>query len=201
MTNDTNGKCPFGFGSETPQTDAATIEPSYASRHAAMPSAMSRDQLPELVKDPVEPGADGLRTGRCLCGNVSFQIKSPVGKVFANHDVLSRRRSGGVAMTIMVRAATTAFHGWGRLVSYPLSEHEVSCFCRTCGTPVLVRYLQPEAMQGMISLSAGTLDDSDGLQLAADICSDEKPDYYAFEGERRGLPSEEVRAMFARPDA
>jgi len=162
----------------------------------AMPPAMSRDMLPELVREPIAAGADGLPTGRCLCGKVSFQIRRPVRMVFASHDATSRRRSGGVAMTVLVRATATAFHGWGHLVNYPLSEREVSCFCRICGTPVLVRHIAPAAMDGMISISAGMLDSTEGLALTADLCHDEKPDFYAFAGERRAISAAELEEMF-----
>ncbi|PIE08260.1 MAG: hypothetical protein CSA74_03540 [Rhodobacterales bacterium] len=157
---------------------------------------LTRDRLPELVKDEIAPGADDLPTGRCMCGKVSFQIKRPVEMVFANHDAVSRRRSGGVALTLMVRAVNTVFCGWGHLVHYPVSGNENACFCRVCGTPMLTYYLAPAPMNGMAQLSAGALDSTEGLRLAADICADEKPDYYAFEGERRSISSEEVGSRF-----
>jgi hypothetical protein len=188
-----DGKCPFGFG-------ATDSQPGFA--HSAVPEAMSRDKLPELLKAPVEVGEDGLRTGRCLCGRVSFKIKTAAEKVFANHDAASRRWTGGVAMTMMVRATNTAFHGWGNVVQFGSSERARQCFCRICGTSLFVRHVQPEAMDGMLSLSAGCLDAHDGLTLAAETYVDRKPDFYAFAGERRGLTEAEVEAMFApRPAA
>jgi hypothetical protein len=191
MTDDSAGKCPFGFGAE------GTAQEGSATRHMSMATGLRRDELPELVREEIAPGADGLPTGRCLCGRVSFQIKRPVSMVFANHDAISRRRSGGVAMTVMVRATNTAFNGWGQIVHFPISERETSCFCRACGTPIFLRHLQPEAMDGMISISAGALDSTEGLRLAADLCHDEKPTFYAFEGERRAIPAAEIALMFA----
>ena len=55
----------------------------------------------------------------------------------------------------------------------------------------------PEAMAGMISLSVGLLDSTEGLRLAADISHDEKPGFYAFEGERRVINSSELEGMFS----
>ncbi|MEO1678899.1 MAG: GFA family protein [Pseudomonadota bacterium] len=201
MKDETAGKCPFGFGSDDGAAPAGVKAPTQDGdtgyRHMGMATGLSRDKLPELRREPIEPGADGLATGRCLCGKVSFQIKRPVSMVFANHDAPSRRRSGGVAFTIMIRATNTAFSGWGHLVHYAMSERDTSCFCRVCGTPMFVRHVQPAAMDGMISLSAGALDDPDGLHLAADLCADEKPEYYTFEGERREISSADVETMFA----
>ena len=182
------GKCPFGFGNTDTQSEYS---------HSAVPQAMSRDKLPELLKAPVEVGEEGLRTGRCLCGRVSFKIRTPVQKVFANHDATSRRWSGGVSMTMMGRATNTSFHGWGNIVQHASSDRERQCFCRLCGTSLFVRHVQPEAMDGMISLSAGCLDTFEDLTLAAETYIDAKPDFYTFEGERRGLTEAEVEAMYA----
>lgn len=194
------GKCPFGFGAGSAAPSGNSEGPAAPGHgtHAAVAAGLSRDKLPELLREPVAPGADGLPTGRCLCGKISYQIKRPVSMVFANHDAASRRRSGGVALTIMVSAVNTAFNGWGHLVHYAVSERETSCFCRVCGTPVFLRHCAPAAMDGMISISAGTLDSSDGLRLAADISVDERPAYYAFANDRRAISSSELEHFFAR---
>ncbi|NPD14385.1 hypothetical protein HOY34_04120 [Xinfangfangia sp. D13-10-4-6] len=202
MKDQVESKCPFGFGGGSAATETSgqpAAAPGEAYRHMGMTPGMNRDKLPELLREPIEEGAEGLATGRCLCGKVTFKIKQPVSMVFANHDATSRRRSGGVSLTIMLRATSTAFSGWGSLVNYQVSDREVSCFCRICGTPVLTRYLAPEAMTGMISLQVGVLDSTEGLRLAADISHDEKPDFYAFAGERRVINSTELEGMFSGP--
>ena len=194
------GKCPFGFGARAGQaeTDEAPARPA-TGQHMGMARSLSRDRLPELLRAPVAEGQDGLPTGRCLCGKVSFQLKRPAEMVFANHDSTSRKRSGGVSLTLMVRATNTAFSGWGNLVHYPLSARETSCFCRACGTPLLTYFTDPAPMNGMAQISAGALDSTEGLRLAADISDDEKPGYYAFEGERRKISGEELAAMVSGP--
>lgn len=196
------GQCPFGFGAGSAgKTDAgdkpaaAADDGEYAT-HKALAPAMSRDLMPKVVKEPIVPSDSEDRTGRCACGRVSFRIEKPVSMVFANHDAGSRRRSGGVSLTFMIRAQNTTFFGWGNLVNWQASEHEVSCFCRICGTPILTRFLAPQQMAGMLAISAGSLDNLDGLSLAADISADERPDLYAFEGERREISSAELSGMF-----
>lgn len=185
-----SGTCPFGFGSDA--------TPTSGSKHANMPAAMRRDQLPELVKSSIEPGEDGQRTGRCLCGAVSFRINTGADKVFASHDPALRRWTGGVSMTVMVRAKNTTFHGWGNVVQYPRSDREMMCFCRLCGSSLFVRHTQPAAMDGMLSLSAGCLDDHEALNLTAELHADKRPDFFAFEGDRRELNSDEIEAGFSR---
>ena len=54
-------------------------------------------------------------------------------------------------------------------------------------------------MEPMISVSAGQLDKAEGLTLAADLCHDEKPDYYSFEGQRRTINAAELARMFEVP--
>lgn len=191
MKNMGEGQCPFGFGDSDPKQGSAGYT------HSAMPTAMPRDKLPELVKEPIAEGEDGLRTGRCLCGEVSFKIKTKADKVFANHDADSRRWTGGVALTVMVRASNTAFHGWGRVVQHATNDRDRHCFCRVCGSSLFVRHVLPEAMDGMISISAGCLDSTEGLVLAADTYVDAKPGYYTFEGNRRGMTTAEIEAMQA----
>lgn len=186
------GQCPFGFGAEA----AKSTDANYSERHMGMAKSLSRDSLPELVREPIAPDTGAHRTGRCLCGKVSFRINQPVEMVFANHDEPSRRRSGGVSLTLMIRAKNTTFNGWGHLVHYPLSDRETSCFCRACGSPVLSYYLAPEPVAGMARISAGMLDHTDGLKLAGDISADTKPDFYNFEGERRSISSAELAQMF-----
>ena len=192
MTEQMAGKCPFGFSNDGSATD--TSEPSYT--HTAIAPALSRDKLPTLVSEPIAEGADGLPTGRCLCGGASYKITKPVKRVFANHDPASRRWTGGISLTVMVRATSLEFHGWGRLVQHAASDDALHCFCRTCGTSMFIRHVKPEAMDGMLSLSAGTLDTLDGFELAAETWIDEKPSLYNFEGERRRLTGAEIAATY-----
>lgn len=203
------GKCPFGFGGGAQPHPAQPLKAPEAGRvsglapeaagyrHLPLTTETADSRLPGILDAPVPESTDGLASGRCLCGKVSFRALQQVSMVFASHDAISRRRAGGVAMTVMLRAASTAFAGWNELAEYQVSPREVSCFCRNCGTPVLTRYLAPDAMAGMISISVGLLDCTEGLRLAADISHDEKPAFYAFAGERRAVSSAELEAMFA----
>ncbi|MEO1493399.1 MAG: GFA family protein [Pseudomonadota bacterium] len=188
MSDAEGPKCPFGFDGEREMT--------YGARHAAMPSAMPRAQLPRMVEQPIEEGEDDLRTGRCLCGAVSYAIETPAEKVFANYDDVTLRWTGGVGLTLMLRATSMRFHGWGNLVQYASSDRARNCFCRLCGSSLFVRHVAPVEMDGMISLSAGTLDDLSGLKLAAETYFDKKPDLFTLEGAHRRLSEAEIEASF-----
>lgn len=189
MSDDTKPRCPFGF-------DAA---PGTPDAQVFVTPAMARDKLPTMTRERVEPGAEGKLTGRCLCGVVSFSVDTAVSKVFANHDEASRRWSGGIGLTLVVRATNTTFCGWGNIVHYAHTERERHCFCRVCGSSLFVRHVAPPALDGMLSVSAGALDHPlrADLVLAAETAIDAKPAYYALAGERRRLTQEEVEAMVA----
>jgi len=104
---------------------------------------------------------------------------------------------GGIALTVLVRASSTEFHGWGYIVQYAGSDRDRHCFCRICGTSIFVRHVAPDAMDGMISLSTGTFDDPRPLRLAAETCIDCKPECYALAGDCHRLTQAEVEGMFA----
>ena len=89
MNDQSQGRCLFGYGY------GAANGPAPAGSHSAIAPAMSRSQLSGLIPAPIEPGSDGLATGRCLCGTVRFRVRTPVERVFANHDAASRRWTGG----------------------------------------------------------------------------------------------------------
>ena len=187
MSDISQARCPFGF-------DAPTASPD---EHIAIAAAMPRALLPEMSTAPIEPSADGLPTGRCLCGVISFRINKPVEKVFANHDEASRRWTGGVAMTVMVRATNMTFHGWGRAVQYAgWNRDQRHCFCRTCGSSLFVRHVRPEAINGMLSISIGAFDSLEGLTLAAETHVDLKPGFFSFAGDHRGITANEIEAMY-----
>ncbi|WP_238367460.1 hypothetical protein [Mesobacterium pallidum] len=115
-------KCPFGFGAGAGQGETAEVPVGQKpGQHMGMARSLARDRLPELLREPMALGQEGLPTGRCICGKVSFQIKRPAQMVFANHDATSRRRSGGVALTLRVRATNAAVSGRGNQVHYPLA--------------------------------------------------------------------------------
>lgn len=190
MTDDLQrGKCPFGFDAPAGSDRAEVL----------VTPAMSREHLPRMAPAPIEPGDGGLPTGRCLCGKITFRIDRPVSAVFVNYDEASRRWTGGLAMTMVLRATGTTFHNWGYMVHFASSDRERHCFCRVCGSSVLVRYVDPPAMNGMVSLSAGVLDRLEGLELKAETYADERPDFITLEGDHRRLSAGEIRAMFASP--
>ena len=78
---------------------------------------------------------------------------------------------------------------------YKSSEWGDRQFCRECGTHLF--YSAPAF--GYFGVSAGTINDLDGLALTTEIFIDCKPDAYEFANPTRKLTEAEFLAMIAAP--
>ena len=70
-------------------------------------------------------------------------------------------------------------------------------FCSRCGSSLWYRLTAPDAVTTDYFLSAGTLDDANGVLLSEEIYIDGKPDGYAFAGEHSKLTGAEFEAKLA----
>ncbi|MET7751435.1 GFA family protein [Micromonospora sp. NPDC005367] len=115
------------------------------------------------------PGA-GARTGRCLCGAVSYRFDVEPEAIVLCHCGHCQRHSGA-AFTVNVLVAREALEIKGA----PRSHQTVGIengnlrdrlFCGECGTPILtVLHERPDLM----IVKAGTLDDPSGLKPSAEV--------------------------------
>ncbi|NNL85716.1 MAG: GFA family protein [Myxococcales bacterium] len=124
-------------------------------------------------------------TGKCLCGAVTFTAEDVDPHVHACHCDMCRRWSGGPGMAIYV--GSIAFSGEENITAYASSAWAERGFCRICGSNLFYRVKEPNRWV----LWSGTLDDPSALELAGEIYIDEKPDFYAFAGERKRLTGAE----------
>jgi hypothetical protein len=116
-------------------------------------------------------------TGGCLCGQVRYEVRGPLRNVVACHCVQCRRQSGHfVAATACRRqafklqsAATLKWH-----VAVPGFRRG---FCSACGSSLFFEELGGER----ISIAAGSLDEPQGLKIAAHIFASEAGDYYEID--------------------
>ena len=76
---------------------------------------------------------------------------------------------------------------------YASSDWAERLFCQNCGSNLFYRLRDGSHH----SVHAGALDDLSDAKFTMEIFIDEKPDYYAFEGDRKKLTGQEVMAMFA----
>jgi hypothetical protein len=103
-----------------------------------------------------------MRTGRCLCGAVSYQLDGEVIATAVCHCSHCQRQSGG-AFSVNLVALESQLTVTGELSTYEeRGEHGDDVyvrrrFCGSCGSPI-VSELSKSA--GVIAVKAGTLDDT-----------------------------------------
>jgi hypothetical protein len=110
-------------------------------------------------------------TGGCLCGAVRYTISVPVSNLRACH-CLNCQKHSGAAGTVNAIVPTESFKiTMGETKCYndsatksgrTLSRH----FCPNCGSPL---YSHRNPNPGFVVVRAGSLDDSSGMRIAANI--------------------------------
>jgi hypothetical protein len=106
--------------------------------------------------------------GGCLCGGVRFVVRGPLREILVCHCVECRRWAGRAWAATAAQLADLEIVESGALtwLPSPRSEHGAERgFCARCGGSL---FWQVPGWDRR-SLSAGTLDDSSGLNVAAHI--------------------------------
>lgn len=134
------------------------------------------------------------RSGRCLCGNVAYTFELAELEIDACHCGMCRRWSGGPGLSVKA-AGLPVVTGGDYVAIYKSSEWGERHFCKACGSHLF--YSAPAF--GYFGVSAGTIDDLDGLVLTTEIFIDCKPDAYAFANPSRKLTEAEFLAMVSAP--
>ena len=133
------------------------------------------------------------RTGRCLCGAVTYTATLAKAEMSACHCGMCRRWSGGVLLSV----GTAGVELEGDVATYPSSDWAERGFCPKCGTSLFFRMTAPEKYAGFTSIMFGTLDDQSGIELAVEWFSDRRPDAITLAGERKTITEAEAFAMLA----
>ena len=136
-------------------------------------------------------------TGGCLCGAVRYRLGEAPTAFGACHCAMCRKFTGGVEFGLQVPPGGVTWEGEENIGTYASSDWAERGFCRICGSSLFWRLTAPGPMEGMLSLSAGSLDSMEGLSFDVEVYIDAKPDIYAFAGERRRMTEAEVMAMVA----
>lgn len=134
---------------------------------------------------------DGKRKGRCLCGAVTFSVDGGKNEVGACHCSMCRRWSGGPLLVLEAGNGVT-FSGEDSISVYKSSEWGERGFCSKCGTNLFWRMSDGS----FCVVSAGALEDTDGLTFINQIFIDEKPSYYDFANDTVKMTGEEFVAAF-----
>ena len=139
--------------------------------------------------------SDIATTGRCLCGSVSYTLADAPDGYGACHCGICRRWTGGIELGIHVPPGGIDWSGEENIATYASSDWAERGWCRSCGSSLFWKLTAEGPMQGMMSVSAGSLDSLDGLALTLEVYVDHKPGSYAFAGDRQRMTEADVLAM------
>ena len=129
------------------------------------------------------------RTGRCVCGAVTYTATLKSDDIGVCHCGLCRRSSAGPFMAVDASAIT--FADGAPVTRYASSEWASRCFCATCGTSLA--WISNDGK--IIEIAAYTLDELPSGRLTTEIFVDDKPSHYDFAGDTQKLTGAEVIAM------
>ncbi len=111
-------------------------------------------------------------SGKCLCGDVSFTVDGPLGRVAACHCGQCRKQSGHYWASSSAALSDMAING--SVSWYEASKAAKRGFCPNCGSFLFWTAHDEDT----ISFSLGALDEPTGLKLESHIFVADKGDYY-----------------------
>lgn len=127
------------------------------------------------------------RTGRCLCGAVSFEADLTRLEFGACHCEMCRRWTGSALLGITVPTGNIRWQGEVHIATRQTSPWAMRAWCRECGSNLFFRVTSDSEWAGDTELPIGLFDDANGLTMTNEIYIDHKPDSYAYAGEGRKL--------------
>lgn len=118
------------------------------------------------------------RTGRCLCGAVTYELEGDPIATAVCHCEHCQRQSGG-AFSVNVVAMEAQLTVSGTLQTYVETgedddgEYVRRRFCGSCGSPVVSELV---GAGGVVAVKAGTLDDHSDVRPTVEVwCVDRQP--------------------------
>lgn len=129
-------------------------------------------------------------SGKCLCGGVSFNI-ARTDHLDACHCSMCQTWTGSAFIGVDIRDGDIVFENKATLEWFESSDWAKRGFCRTCGSSLFYTLKDDPKF---CAIAAGSLDLPDGATLTKEIFVDEKPSYYAFDGDRPRLTGEQFLA-------
>ena len=135
--------------------------------------------------------ADTTRTGRCLCGAVTYEAEIAHESLSVCHCETCRKLVGGPFMAVDVQSVT--FAEGAPVGVYQSSEWATRSFCKECGGQLAWRSVDCKFQL----VAAYSLDVPPAGPLAMQVFIDSKPDAYAFAGDSKTMTGAEIMAMAA----
>jgi hypothetical protein len=118
------------------------------------------------------------RTGRCLCGKVTYSLEGDlIATALCHCDHCQRQGGGAFSVNLIVHESQLTIVG--DLTTYEeTGEHGDAVyvrrrFCPSCGSPIVSEL---SLSQGIVAVKAGTLDDRSEVQPTVEVwCVDRQP--------------------------
>jgi hypothetical protein len=132
-------------------------------------------------------------SGKCMCGAVNFTAVSEEATVTACHCDMCRRWSSGPYLEVTCQQVS--FEGEDSIGKIRSSDWAERTFCKKCGSNLFYHIIDSSEYQ----ISAGLIDDTTELQLALQVFTDSKPQFYEFSNKTKMMTSAEVFAEYAPP--
>lgn len=134
-------------------------------------------------------------SGKCLCGAVRFTANSESPHLGACHCTMCRKWGSGPFLEIEC-GTSVRFEDEQNITVYSSSEWGERGFCSKCGSNLFYRIKE----SGSTGVAAGLIDDLSGFSMIAQVCVDDKPDYYSFAQKTKEFTCEEMFALFTSGD-
>ena len=119
-----------------------------------------------------------MRTGRCLCGAVTYELSGDPIATAVCHCDHCQRQSGG-AFSVNLIAHTSQLSITGSLRTYDERGERGDDvyvrrrFCEVCGSPIVSELAKTD---GVVAVKAGTLDDRSDVNPTVEVwCQDRQP--------------------------
>ena len=130
-------------------------------------------------------------TGRCLCGQITFQFESFAGGVAHCHCSMCRQWGGGPLLAVEC-GTEVQFEGEESIAHYESSAWASRGFCKHCGTHLFYQLKDG----GDYIMPVGLFADDTGFDFTQQIFIDEKPEYYCFANKTSTMTAAEVFAKY-----
>lgn len=125
---------------------------------------------------PDNRGSEVL-TGRCLCGQVRYEVHGGLGPFFFCHCKTCQRAQGGAfacSATVSARHFTLVT-GSENVAEYESSPGKKRCFCRNCGSPLWSRRKDDA---GTLRVRLGLLDEDPGQRPRGHIFVEDRAPWF-----------------------
>ncbi|MEM7317788.1 MAG: GFA family protein [Pseudomonadota bacterium] len=123
------------------------------------------------------------RTGRCMCGSVSFVGRNTPDSIGVCHCRMCRQWTGSALVGVTYKLDDVTWHGCEHIQELQSTPWAKRGWCRNCGSGLYFQFTADGTFADEIELPIGLFDDPHGFRMRSEIYIDEKPDSYAYAGE------------------